>query len=166
MTDDELEELVRRVAREEVEAALARYHGSDAVAGLDEVDDSLCESPGGTRGVCIRKKGHKERHKYGTKPVPVPQVPRLWKQIESYRPEGAGYALVIGSPVTVKGGGRRTKAHPEGKDLVGTITRIEEQVESGKVNIEIKPNDGTFLRMYTADRVLLIPPKKPRRVRS
>jgi hypothetical protein len=161
---NELEALLRRLVREEVEAALR-------AAGLVGSPSSVAAMPGrqegataGPREPCgatnedgwiCQKPRHRGRHRYTPRPHSAPA--RRWSPIQeaSIQSGSRTRVIAVGNPVKVAGLGR-------GGGIADgyRVTAMERHQDSGKVNVEvIKPGKGQRSRVVPLDRIVYKRPK-------
>lgn len=158
----EFEALLRRLVREEVEAALR-------AAGLVVSPSSAAPRPAhkqappagelcGTTnedGWICQKPKHRGRHRFTPRPHTAPA--RRWSPIQEASVQSGSRTRVIavGNPVKVAGLGR-------GGGLADgyRVTAMERHDETGKVNVEvIKPGKGQRSRVVPLDRIVYKRPK-------
>jgi hypothetical protein len=158
---NEFEALLRRLVREEVEAALraaglvgappsvataARKQApaAGAVCGATNEDGWICQKP-----------RHRGRHKFTPRPHTAPARP--WSPIKEASVQSGSRTRVIavGNPVKVAGLGR-------GGGLADgyRVTAMERHHDTGKVNVEVsKPGKGQRSRVVPLDRIVYKRPK-------
>jgi hypothetical protein len=170
LTEEELLliKTLRSIARTEVESVLAKHmvEHHNTVAHPTKVEQpkapllhNLCGVPGPGGKVCLRQALHPEKnHRYGTPPK-SPHIPpqRGWIKIEHFSTTSGSrtYVINVGDSVKVTKTGKKTGKNPEGATTDGwAVLGIERNIETGKINVEVRKTRGTPSRTFCSDRIL------------
>ena len=119
------------------------------------VEQGYCGVAGKGRTVCLRDKGHVQRHRYRLMAdIPKRHVPppRSWVK-EGHFEKVSGsrrYKIEVGYPCKVDGVRGMFK-----------VIGIERHTETGKINVEVTNDRSGHSRVFPADKIIY---KRPRKV--